>query len=146
LVTIQLHCRRSPAARRRTCRTHPSWMSGTLRLCGESRDAPFMFAPPPMIRHFPHAVLHPVHEIGNVLQALVDASPGVLGTVLARADGRVLAHAGRPDHAFDPVRSAAVATSLLALSESFARESLGSPASYSSIATDRGTLVLVRVP
>lgn len=93
----------------------------------------------------PDTVVHPARTAGNLLQSLVDAHPGILGTVVAWADGRVFAHAGRTDHAFDPMRSAAVASSLLALSESFSRESLGSAANYSSIATDHGTLVLVRI-
>lgn len=99
-----------------------------------------------MMLPLPNAVLHPAQTVGNVLQALIEASPGVLGSVVAWADGRVLAHAGHPDHRFDPARAAAVASSLLALSESFARESLGSPATHCSIATALGTLVLVRIP
>lgn len=90
------------------------------------------------------AAMSPV--IRQVLEARLLLSPGLLGVVVGSADGRALAHAGGSDGTFQPARVAAVASSLLALSESFSRETLGSETQYSSIATSRGSIMLVRVP
>lgn len=81
-----------------------------------------------------------------MLHSLLDAAPGVLGAVMATVDGRAFAHGSREGHAVEAARIAAVASSLLALSESFSGEALRSRARYNTIATDRGTIVIVRVP
>lgn len=90
------------------------------------------------------AALSPV--IRQVLDARLLLSPGLLGVVVGSADGRALAHAGASGSTFQPARVAAVASSLLALSESFSRETLASEAQYGTIATLRGSIMLVRVP
>ncbi len=82
----------------------------------------------------------------EVLTGLVSSAPSVLGAVVATVDGRAFAHASHVDHEFDPARVAAISSSLLALSESFSREALQCQAQHTSIATSRGTLVVVRVP
>lgn len=80
------------------------------------------------------------------LEALLADSPGVVAAVAGTADGRVYAQASQNGHDVQGARVAAVASSLLALSESFSSEALGSQAEYNSIATARGTIVIVRVP
>lgn len=87
-----------------------------------------------------------VPRIEQDLASRLEAKNGLLGVVVGTADGRALAHAGASGTHFQPARIAAVASSLLALSESFTRETLGSDTQYSTIATARGTIMLVRVP
>ena len=66
-----------------------------------------------------------------------------LGTV----DGRAYAFAGvEEDAAKTAQRMSAIACSLLALSESFSRESLHSNCSHALIAAERGNIIVVRVP
>ena len=83
---------------------------------------------------------------GNLLESLLRANPGTLAAVIGTADGRAFAHASQPGQQVEAPRVAAVASSLLALSESFSGEALGSRTEYNSIATPRGTIVIVRVP
>jgi len=64
---------------------------------------------------------------------------------LCTADGRAFAFSCAQDDA-DSHRVAAIASSLLALSESFSREVLRSACKYSLISTDHGVIVTVRVP
>lgn len=64
---------------------------------------------------------------------------------LSTADGRAFALACAQRDA-DANRVAAMASSLLALSESFSRQVLRSTCKYSLIATDHGVIVTVRVP
>ena len=82
----------------------------------------------------------------NALAARLKVHPGVLAAVVGTADGRAFAHACQPGRRMEPARVAAIATSLLALSESFSKEALGSATQYNSIATQHGTIVVVRVP
>ena len=82
----------------------------------------------------------------NLLASQLHANPGVLAAVVGTADGRAFAHASQPDRKIEAPRIAAIATSLLALSESFSNEALRSRAQYNSIATQHGTIVVVRVP
>ena len=82
----------------------------------------------------------------NLLEAMLRNSPGTLAAVIGTADGRAFAHAGQPGHQVEAPRIAAIASSLLALSESFSGEALRSRAQYNSIATPHGTIVIVRVP
>ncbi len=83
---------------------------------------------------------------GHLLESLFRTYPGVLVAVVGTADGRAFAHAAQPGQRLEAARIAAIASSLLGLSESFSNEALGSRAHYNSIATARGTIVVVRVP
>lgn len=75
------------------------------------------------------------------------ASPGILHAVAGWTDGRHFCNAVRDGkRTQSPPRITAISSSLLALSESFARETLAGRASYSSISTDLGSIVIVRVP
>lgn len=76
----------------------------------------------------------------------LDATPGVLSAVMSTVDGRAFAHASRPDQHMEVARISAISSSLLALAESFGVESLQGRAQYSNVVTDRGTIVIVRVP
>lgn len=82
----------------------------------------------------------------KLLASQIHANAGVLAAVVGTADGRAYAHACQREQAVEPARVAAIATSLLALSESFSKEALRSRAQYNSIATQHGTIVVVRVP
>lgn len=82
----------------------------------------------------------------SLLASQVHSNAGVLAAVVGSADGRAFAHASQPDQKVEASRIAAIATSLLALSESFSKETLSSRAQYNSIATQHGTIVVVRVP
>ncbi|WP_182687614.1 roadblock/LC7 domain-containing protein [Marilutibacter spongiae] len=81
-----------------------------------------------------------------MLERRLQATQGVMHTVMATADGRAIAHAARANVELVPARIAAIASSLLALGESFSRETLHSPAGYTSIASEQGSIVIVRVP
>lgn len=106
------------------------------------RTFPETAAPGPAARAVP-AIL-PSCEV--VLRTLLDETPGVLGAVMARADGRTTAQAFREGHKAAAAEIAAVSSSLLALCESFGRKTLRSGARYSRIVTERGCIVIVRVP
>lgn len=82
----------------------------------------------------------------RLLSSQLHANTGVLAAVLGTADGRAFAHASQPGREVEAPRVAAIATSLLALSESFSKEALRSRAQYNSIATAHGTIIVVRVP
>ncbi len=82
----------------------------------------------------------------KLLSSRLRASPGVLAAVIGTADGRAFAHADQPGQRVEAPRIAAVASSLLALSESFSKEALASRTQYNSIATPHGTIVIARVP
>lgn len=87
-----------------------------------------------------------IDRCGTVLETILEHNSSVLGAVMARVDGRAHAHAFRDSGDADPARVAAVSSSLLALSESFSKEALAARARYSSIVTDSGCIVTVRVP
>lgn len=87
-----------------------------------------------------------VPAIEQALASRLAETSGVLGVVVGTADGRALAHAGASSEEFQPARIAAIASSLLALSESFSRETLGGTTRYSSVATSHGSILMVRVP
>ena len=82
----------------------------------------------------------------TLLSSQLSDNAGVLAAVLGTADGRAFAHASQPGRELEAPRVAAIATSLLALSESFSKEALRSRAQYNSIATQHGTIIVVRVP
>lgn len=81
-----------------------------------------------------------------ILQRRLAAAPGVRAAVIATVDGRAFAQAQADGETLDGARAGAVASSLLALAEAFSRETLRGHVQYNSIATDRGTIVIVRVP
>lgn len=81
----------------------------------------------------------------QVLRSRLDGNSGVLGAVMATLDGRAFAHAFRPGVDMQAPRIAAVSSSLLALSESFSKEALGSAAKYNSTVTEQGNIITVRV-
>lgn len=80
------------------------------------------------------------------LADLVSRTPSVVFASLATVDGRSFAHANAPGRTADAQRAAAIMSSLMGLIESFSREALDSRALYNSIATEHGSIVLVRVP
>lgn len=82
----------------------------------------------------------------NRLADLVSRTPSVVFASLATVDGRSFAHANAPGRGADAQRAAAIMSSLMGLIESFSRESLDGRALYNSIATEHGSIVLVRVP
>ncbi len=81
----------------------------------------------------------------EVLEALVERTPAIMFASLSTVDGRTVAHAsgGRE---IAPQKVAAITTSLLSLSESFAKEVLRGSCLHTTIAIDHGTVVAVRVP
>lgn len=81
----------------------------------------------------------------QVLRSRMDGNSGVLGAVMSTLDGRAFAHAFRAGVDIEAPRIAAVASSLLALSESFSKETLSSAAKYNSTVTERGNIITVRV-
>lgn len=82
----------------------------------------------------------------SILAQLLESRAGILGAVMATVDCRIFACSMRSDSAVESSRIAAVSGSLLALSESFGNEALRGEVRYSSIVTNRGTIVTVRVP
>ena len=82
----------------------------------------------------------------NTLAELVSRTPSVVFASLATVDGRSFAHANADGRSADAQRAAAIMSSLMGLIESFSREALDSRALYNSIATEHGSIVLVRVP
>ncbi len=89
---------------------------------------------------------HAKQECQKVLASIVEKSAAIRFASVALVDGRSFAHANSVSHDADAQRSAALMSSLLGLVESFSREALGSKALYNSIATEHGSIVVVRVP
>lgn len=79
------------------------------------------------------------------LDRLVKQSSAISFACLGTVDGRFHAYAS-PMDAGAPQRLAAITSSLLALSESFAKEGLRSKCSHAAVATEHGTIVTVRIP
>lgn len=77
---------------------------------------------------------------------LLEATPGLLSSVMSTVDGRAFAHACRQGQAMEAARIAAISSSLLALSESFSVEALQGRSRYTNVVTDHGMIVIVRVP
>lgn len=65
---------------------------------------------------------------------------------VATVDGRSYAHSNAASHEANAQRTAAIMSSLMGLTESFSQESLGNKALYSSITTEFGSIVMVRIP
>lgn len=85
-------------------------------------------------------------ECQSALATLLERTPAVHFASVATVDGRSYAHANGPAHDANPQRSAAIMSSLMGLIESFSKEALNSRALYSSIATEHGSIVMVRIP
>lgn len=93
----------------------------------------------------PAAQTDATHPYASHLQAFFATSPAMELVSLCYADGRPLATVGLapPNHA---ERVAAMASSFLALSETFAKEASHGRCSYATITSAQGLLVAVRVP
>lgn len=85
-------------------------------------------------------------ECQSALATLLEHTPAVHFASVATVDGRSYAHANAPARDANPQRSAAIMSSLMGLIESFSKEALNSRALYSSIATEHGSIVMVRIP
>lgn len=85
------------------------------------------------------------HPYAGRLQAFFASSPAMELVSLSYVDGRPLATIGEasPDHA---LRVAAMASSFLALSETFSKEKQHGRCSYATITSAQGLIVAVRVP
>jgi len=82
-----------------------------------------------------------------LLSGLVDQSPAVVIASLSAVDGRLVAAAsGSTRSDVDPQRVSALTSSLLALSESFAREVRGGRCTHATVSMESGSIVTVRVP
>lgn len=82
----------------------------------------------------------------DILVALLQRTHATLFASMATVDGRSYAHAGSSLTTASAQRTAAITSSLMGLIESFSKETLSSGALYNSIATDLGSIVIVRVP
>lgn len=85
-------------------------------------------------------------ECREAIVALLERTPALLFASVATVDGRSYTHADSALHEINPLRCAAIMSSLMGLVESFCRETLKSRALYSSIATEHGSIVIVRIP
>lgn len=77
------------------------------------------------------------------LDKVIEQTPSISMTCLGTADGRLFA---AQTGATGGQRFAAMTSSLIALSESFAKEALRSQCTYSLVATPHGVVICVRVP
>jgi predicted regulator of Ras-like GTPase activity (Roadblock/LC7/MglB family) len=79
------------------------------------------------------------------LDALVSQTSSASFACLSTVDGRLFAYSSAAATA-EPQHRSAITSSLLALSESFAKESLRSRCFYTVVAAEHGVIVAVRVP
>jgi predicted regulator of Ras-like GTPase activity (Roadblock/LC7/MglB family) len=79
------------------------------------------------------------------LKSLLERSPALRFACLGTADGRTFAHAAI-EGVTGPERIAAMTSSILALSESFAKDALRGNCNYSVVSTQHGSIIVVRVP
>lgn len=79
------------------------------------------------------------------LALLVDKAPATRFACLGTVDGRNFSFAAG-DAGASAQRLSAMTCSLLALAESFAKEALKSRCAHATLATDHGSIVIVRVP
>lgn len=79
------------------------------------------------------------------LNQILIKHPAIFFISLASVDGRSFAHVHGNQNS-DPQRIAAMTSSLLGLSESYAREASGNRCRYSVVAMDSGSIVTVRIP
>jgi len=80
------------------------------------------------------------------LATILDRTPSIRFACLATSDGRLVARAGDTGNAGNAQGIAAMSSSLLALSEAYSREMLGTECHYSATVTSEGTIVTVRIP
>lgn len=85
-------------------------------------------------------------ECREILERTLVRTPAAVMACMARVDGVAFASASATTSGLDQQRSSAIVSSLLALSESFSREALRSKCLYTTIATEHGSIVTVRVP
>ncbi len=78
------------------------------------------------------------------LQLLLQKSPAIRFACLSLTDGRPFAFAGSDEARLAP-RLAAITASFLGLSESFARESQSGRCTHTTISTENGTIIVVKV-
>lgn len=78
------------------------------------------------------------------LHALMQKSPAIRFACLSLTDGRPFAFAGTADVKLAP-RIAAIAASLLGLSESFAKETQNGRCAYTTVSCENGTTIVVKV-
>lgn len=98
----------------------------------------------PAMRQFSAAPAELRAELETLLAGLYAAVPGLNGAVLSTVDGRLVAahlHGGA-----DPMRLAAITSSMVALSETLGREAKVGGSKYTVIDAHQGTLLLRRVP
>jgi len=79
------------------------------------------------------------------LDLLTQQFTSIAFACLSTVDGRLFAYASRVTGA-DPRHRSAMTSSLLALSESMAKEALRSRCTYSVVAAEHGVIIAVRVP
>lgn len=85
-------------------------------------------------------------ECQSALASLLERTPAILFASVATVDGRSYAHANAAAHSANAQRSAAIMSSLMGLIESFSKEALNSRTLYNNIATEHGSIVMVRIP
>lgn len=84
---------------------------------------------------------------GALLTGLIAQSPAIVFASLSSVDGRLVAAASASTRSdVDPQRVSALTSSLLALSESFAREVRGGRCTHATVSMEAGSVVTVRVP
>lgn len=81
----------------------------------------------------------------GLLDTLVQREVALKFATMCTLDGRSYAHASSGSHP-QPERVGAVTSSVLGLSEAFAREAALGGSSYTAISTAQGSIVTVRVP
>lgn len=82
----------------------------------------------------------------ELLGDLLTEAQGVLGAVMASVDGHAFAKSFQRGHAKDATRIAAIASSVLALAESFSHETLDGKVGFNCVSTSHGSIMTVRVP
>lgn len=98
---------------------------------------PFAFSKPANVK---------TSHFEQLLTERLARTPNLRGAVMASIDGHVKACAFSDGHAQEAARIAAIASSVLALSESFSQETLGGRVQFNSVATSQGNIVTVRIP
>lgn len=83
-------------------------------------------------------------EVQAMLDDLVSNHWGLRFVCLSSVDGRVVSFAGI--EGMNPQRLAAISSSSLGLSESFAKEAVRSSSRYSVVVAEQGAVITVRVP
>lgn len=83
----------------------------------------------------------------SLLTERIARSPSIIFASLSSVDGRLVAAASGPTRSdVEPQRISALTSSLLALSESFAREIRGGRCTHATVSMEAGSVVTVRVP